>query len=279
MTRRNFFCGAGGAAVGSYSYAYYFEPSWLESTEKRVAMARGRLRRPLRILHLSDLHASEYIPLRYLREAFAQGLAARPDLICLTGDFITSATDYDEAAYIEALKALTAAAPVYAVPGNHDGGDWAARSGWYPSPDRVMAMLGKAGVRVLLNRSATVETAAGTVHLVGLGDWWSNNCLAGAAFAGVPRGEAPVVCLNHNPDGKQECPDAPWELMLCGHTHGGQVHIPFYGPARVAVLDERYAVGLNPFAGGRWIHTTRGVGNILGFRVNCRPELSTLVLT
>ena len=80
-------------------------------------------------------------------------------------------------------------------------------------------------------------------------------------------------------EAKQECPDAPWELMLCGHTHGGQVHIPFYGPARVAVLDERYAVGLNPFAGGRWIHTTRGVGNILGFRVNCRPELSTLVLT
>jgi predicted MPP superfamily phosphohydrolase len=278
MTRRNFFLSAGGAAVGSYTYAYHVEPSWLETTEKQVRIARGRLRRPLRILHLSDLHASEYIPIRYLRAAFAQGLAARPDLICLTGDFITSATDYDEAAFGAALRMLTAGAPVYAVTGNHDGGDWAARSGWYPTPARVTAMLAGAGVRVLDNRSEVVVTGAGAVRLVGLGDWWSNNCIAGEAFAGVRGGEEPVVCLNHNPDGKQECAEAPWELMLCGHTHGGQVHIPWYGPARVAILDKRYAAGLNSFAGGRWIHTTRGVGNILGFRMNCRPELSTVVL-
>jgi predicted MPP superfamily phosphohydrolase len=264
--------------VGSYSYAYYFEPAWLEVTEKTVAIARGRLRRPLRILHLSDLHASEFIPMRYLAEAFRKGLAAKPDLICLTGDYITSDRDFDAAAYVETLKILTAAAPTYAALGNHDGGDWAARSGWFPTPDRVIRILEQAGVHVLRNRHELVTTAAGAVHVAGLGDWWSNDCLGAAAFAGVPAGEAPVICLNHNPDGKQECPAAPWELMLCGHTHGGQVMIPLYGPPRVPILDKRYAAGLNPFDGERWIHTTRGVGNILGFRVNCRPELSTLVL-
>lgn len=278
MTRRNFFLGTAGIGVGSYSYAYYFEPSWLEATEKRVAIARGRLRRRLRILHLSDLHASEYIPMRYLVEAFEKGLAAKPDLICLTGDYITSDRDYDAAAYVQALKVLTSAAPTYAALGNHDGGDWAARAGWFPTPDAVIEILEKAGVHVLRNRNELVATAAGAVHLVGLGDWWSNDCLGETAFAGVPPDEAPVICLNHNPDGKEECRRAPWELMLCGHTHGGQVMVPFYGPPRVPVIDKRYAVGLNPFDGGRWIHTTRGVGNILGFRVNCRPELSTLVM-
>jgi uncharacterized protein len=278
VTRRNFFFGTAGASVGSYSYAYYFEPAWLEATEKQVAIARGRLRRPLRILHLSDLHASEFIPMRYLAEAFGKGLAAKPDLICLTGDYITSDRDFDAAAYVKTLKILTSAAPTYAALGNHDGGDWAARSGWFPTPDPVVKILEQAGVHVLRNRHERVATVAGAVHLVGLGDWWSNDCFGEAAFAGVPRGEEPVVCLNHNPDGKQECLRAPWELMLCGHTHGGQVMIPLYGPPRVPILDKRYAAGLNPFDGGRWIHATRGVGNILGFRINCRPELSTLVL-
>jgi predicted MPP superfamily phosphohydrolase len=63
--------------------------------------------------------------------------------------------------------------------------------------------------------------------------------------------------------------------MLCGHTHGGQVMIPFEGPRYAPVDDKRYVAGLNPYD-GRWIYTTRGVGSIAGVRFGCRPEVSFL---
>jgi predicted MPP superfamily phosphohydrolase len=86
------------------------------------------------------------------------------------------------------------------------------------------------------------------------------------------------LAMNHNPDGKDNCGLLHWDLMLCGHTHGGQVIVPLYGPPIVPIVETRYAVGLNAYQ-NRWIHTTRGVGNIVGICVNCRPERSLLLVS
>jgi uncharacterized protein len=274
VNRRVFLFGLPTAALSAYGYAYHVEPRWLDETRKTVDTGR-QLRRPLRIAHLSDLHASETVPMAYLEEAFRRTVAMKPDVVCLTGDFVTTDTDFNPAKYTETLAILSSRCPVFAVTGNHDGGAWAAASGWFADSTYIRGILGRAGIRILQNEAATVHIAGQPLWLAGVGDWWSDELQAPAAFRNVSDDGAPVVVLNHNPDGKDDCAPFPWDLMLCGHTHGGQVIVPFYGPPIVPVLDTRYAVGLNAF-GKRWIHTTRGVGNIRGFRANCRPELSLL---
>lgn len=277
MNRRVFLLGLPTAALSAFGYARFIEPRWLEETRKTVVTGRN-LRRPLRVAHLSDLHASGLIPISFLEEAFRRTLAMQPDLICITGDFVTTDNDFDPAKYEAVLQMLSAKVPTFAVMGNHDGGEWAARSGWFSTNQYIRGLVGRGGVRVLHNDAAKIEIAGTPLWLVGVGDWWSDELRAGPAFANVLNDGAPVIVMNHNPDGKDDCGLRPWDLMLCGHTHGGQVMLPFYGPPIVPVIDTRYAVGLNAYQ-NRWIHTTRGVGNIVGIRVNCRPELSLLIVT
>lgn len=271
--RRVFLAGLTTAVLSAFGYAFYLEPGWIEQNVKRVPARRPR-KRPLRVAHLSDLHASVEVPLAHIEEAFRLALDLRPDVVCLTGDFVTTASDFDRGRYIDVLKKLSRETPCYAVLGNHDGGEWAARSGWFPDTRFVAGMLAEGGVVVLQNQSVLLEGGGEPYRLAGVGDWWSNALDAPKALA-VAGGEETVLVLNHNPDGKEECAPYRWDGMLCGHTHGGQVIVPLYGPPIVPVVDRRYAVGLNSYE-GRWIHTSRGVGNIRGFRANCRPEVTLL---
>jgi hypothetical protein len=121
----------------------------------------------------------------------------------------------------------------------------------------------------------TVRNA--TITLVGVGDLWSNEIEPRRAFAGVG-GENPTVLLAHNPDSKDVLRYRPWDLMLSGHTHGGQIIVPFEGARYAPVKDKRYVAGLKAW-GTRQIHVTRGVGNLGGVRFRCRPEASLLVCT
>ena len=90
--------------------------------------------------------------------------------------------------------------------------------------------------------------------------------------------EVPTLLLAHNPDTKDVAWPFAWDAMLSGHTHGGQVVLPWIGPPFVPVEDRRFIAGLHSWR-DRWIYTTRGVGNILGVRVNCRPEVTLLEVT
>ena len=87
-----------------------------------------------------------------------------------------------------------------------------------------------------------------------------------------------TLALLHNPDGKDQIADHSWHLALCGHTHGGQLCLPWWGTPFAPVRDHRYVAGLNRWR-DRWIYTTRGVGNLHGVRFNCRPEVRLLTLT
>ncbi len=277
MNRRVFLYGLPTAALSAYGYSQFVEPRWLEDTQKPVVTGRG-LKRPLRILHLSDFHAAAIVPVSFIEESLRRGMAMKPDIVCLTGDFVTTDNDFDAVRYESVLQMCSSVCPTFAVVGNHDGGVWAARAGWFPTSTYIRQLAARGGVRVLHNDAVKIEVAGTHLWVVGVGDWWSEELRAPLAFANVKDDGDPVVLLNHNPDGKEDCKFFRWDLMLSGHTHGGQVMIPFYGPPIVPVLDKRYAVGLNRFE-NRWIHTTRGVGNIRGIRVNCRPEVSLLIVT
>jgi predicted MPP superfamily phosphohydrolase len=257
------------------AYAFGIEPRWLDTEVHRVRMPL--LRRPIRLVQLTDLHASPVVTLGMIADAVAIALAAKPDLICLTGDYISYQEVPPAHEYARVLAPLAKAAPTLAVFGNHDGGYWAEREGGFAHHSYADRVLEMAGIEPLHNRSRVFEIRGESLALAGLGDAWSHEFKPAAAFGEIRHCAMPIVVLSHNPDTKDELSTYPWDLMLSGHTHGGQVILPLYGPPIIPVRDARYLAGLKPW-GSRQIHVSRGVGNLMGVRFGCRPEVSVLDL-
>ena len=120
------------------------------------------------------------------------------------------------------------------------------------------------------------------LRLVGLGDEWAGELDPVRAFGGHPKGrklgELPTLLLSHNPDTKDALREFQWDLMLSGHTHGGQLSLPLIGQPFIPVSDKRFVRGLYPWD-NRWLHITAGLGSLHKMRFNCSPELSYLTLT
>jgi len=274
VSRRKFLGAIGSGAVGIAAYMRWGESGWLQVGRHRVVVEPTSV--PVSILHISDLHASPVVSLGQISEAIEVGLNLKPNLICLTGDYITRKYDYfDELGQL--LKRLSDAAPCFACLGNHDGGRWSARHG-YPDTSKVERMLSSAGITLLRNCSAQTTINQRHLRLVGVGDVWAEDLDAEKAFRGVQKitGET-IVLLSHNPDSKSRMQQYPWDLMLSGHTHGGQLWIPFIGAPFAPVRDKRFVKGLVRWQ-NRWVHVTKGVGNLHGMRLNCPPEVSLLTL-
>lgn len=234
------------------------------------------LGRPIRIAHLSDLHASTVVPTSLIEEAVAGAIEFDPDVICVTGDFVTGSAGFNTVWYRSVLRRLSANAPTFAVFGNHDGGPWSLEGGGFPTTREVAELLEQSGIEVLNNRSRVLAIGGRPLQLAGVGDLWSGDVRPELAFADADPG-LPTVLLAHNPDTKSVVSGNSWDLMLSGHTHGGQVVVPGIGISPAPVWDRNYVSGLKKWR-GRWIHVSRGVGNHSGVRFNCRPEVTHLQL-
>jgi predicted MPP superfamily phosphohydrolase len=177
------------------------------------------------------------------------------------------------------LSVLPKAAPTFATVGNHDGGKWSASRHGLRSSEKVRAMLAEAGITVLQNESAEQKFAASSLRVVGLADFWTREFDSRKAFDGLAKqADCLRVVLSHNPDTKAILQYYSWELMLSGHTHGGQVVLPLIGPPILPVIDTAFYQGLHTWQGRR-IYITRGVGGVFGaVRFNCRPEVTILDL-
>ncbi|MDR2463072.1 MAG: phosphodiesterase YaeI [Verrucomicrobiales bacterium] len=270
LSRRKFLLGCAGA-LGLAVYGRFVEPSWFEVVTRRVKFFPGADGQPLRVLVLADLHYSSCVPLTVIARAVALGLAQQPDLILLAGDHVLFDTKLDDAAFTRTLAPLAGRALTFACFGNHDRAVGTLKN------TRVRAMLEAAGARVLHNEARRVSVSGRELLLVGLGDLWNRQCLPGRAFPADDEG-LPRLVLAHNPDSKTLLKNFRWELMVSGHTHGGQLRLPLIGAPFAPVKDKRYVAGLNAWD-GRLIYTSRGVGNLHGVRFNCRPEVTLLELS
>ncbi|MDA7916230.1 phosphodiesterase YaeI, partial [Verrucomicrobia bacterium] len=257
----------------SWIYMRYVEPAWLEVTHKSVPV-KGGASSKIRILHLSDFHASDVVPFELIEEAIDLGLKQKPDLICLTGDFISWGMP-SPGRYQNILSKMSKEVPTYASLGNHDGGRWAGPRGGFTSTENIEILLANANIKVLRNTAVDHDVNGRVIRLVGLGDQWAKDLKPEEAFRGGET-EKTTVVLSHNPDSRSSLKPYPWDLMLCGHTHGGQLVIPVLGARPfVPIHDSAFSEGLIEWD-DRYIHVTRGVGNLHGMRFNCRPEVSLL---
>ena len=262
------------AAAAAGAYARFVEPRWLERTHTRVpvpGLPPGL--RGLRIALLSDLHVTAAADLGLVRRACRLAMGARPDLVALTGDFVSDGRgDFLGAAVSVLDEELRAPLGLFAVPGNHDQAS---------DPERYRRALRRhPRIRDLANDVVRLERGGAALRVAG-----TESLREGEAHPGAALGQAPpadlTLLLSHNPDLAEEACAAlgPVALVLSGHTHGGQVRLPFVGALRNSSrYPDQYEAGLvrRPWA---WVYVTRGVGTT-GHRLRflCRPEVAVLEL-
>jgi hypothetical protein len=229
----------------------------------------GRAFEGYRIAFLSDFHYSAVVPDWWVAGAVSTAMDLQPDLVLLGGDYVSHRVQF-ASSLVPLLRPLAARDGVFGVLGNHDH---------YVGADRVRAALRDAGVVELRNAHALVRRGDAVFAVAGVGDLQYDVIDFRSALAGVPGG-APRVVLSHHPDVFAHWPaELRLDLMLAGHTHGGQAHLPLLGPPYVpSEFGFRYLAG-HFREGARQLYVTRGVGVITApFRWKCPPEATLLVL-
>lgn len=266
-TRRRFWAATAAAGVGLYTWRV--EPHWVEVVRRDLPVRNlppalaGRT-----LAQVSDIHVGPRVDSDYLVAALRHLSALQPDLVALTGDFV-SATGTERVD--EAARVLEHLAPpplgTVAVLGNHDYG---ARWRHPEVAERLTARLTDLGVQVLRNARRDVSG----LTLVGLDDLWGTNFHPEALLRGLDPA-APAVALCHNPDAVDLNMWGTFQgWVLSGHTHGGQCKPPFLPPPLLPVFNKRYTAGEFDLGDGRRLYVNRGLGHLLPVRFNVRPEIT-----
>jgi uncharacterized protein len=227
------------------------------------------------VAHLSDFHYDPVFSIHPIQSAVQTVNELRPDLVVLTGDFITSpyfgnqrraAADAEPCARV--LRDLQAPYGCWGVMGNHDA---------YSDARRVTGALRAAGIGVLTNSAIPIEHNGGRFWLAGVGDVMLRGADLHTALQHVPSIET-VILLAHEPDYADYVSRFPVDLQLSGHSHGGQIRIPFLPPLYLPDLAKKYILGLYRI-GGLTLYTNPGIGTILvPVRLNCPPEVTLITL-
>jgi len=219
----------------------------------------------LRIAQLSDLHVGSLTPIERIRSAIDQANRFRPDLVVLTGDYLTRERG-GVSLMREQLGGL--AAPTLATLGNHDR---------WVDPDGAGAALTHLGYGVLVNENTTIMLRGEPFTVIGIDDLWTYSADPPLAMKGAAPGSR--LYLAHVPRTADLL--ANWGrpmLLLSGHTHGGQVNVPLLTPAIRWIAREPYIDGLYR-VGKVQLYVNRGVGNVgMALRLNAPPEVSLLTL-
>jgi uncharacterized protein len=262
------------------AYGLFYGRLNLEVTHQRVRLARlPKALEGFRIVQLSDLHVSAFMSADEIRRYAAIANGLKPDLVALTGDFMTWDASV-QGAVVEALSSLKAPFGVFGCLGNHE---WLTET-----EDSITRLFSAQGTRILRGERVAIESAGSKLNLLGV-DYQS---LAGRMEApgheakeylsGVERLLIPNtvnILLSHNPNTFDRAAQLGIDLSLSGHTHGGQVAVEFKHCSLAA------ARLLTPYIRGRYqkgdaqLYVNRGIGTItFPIRIGARPEITVFEL-
>lgn len=263
------------AVLALYYEAYHRCPYDLQVHTHSVDLRKGtEAGRVLRVLHLSDLQTDRIGP--YERRVLRRAKALQPDLVVFTGDFVQMRLGADPEATREALRTFLREVDLrppqgfYAVGGDVDGPAWQGLFGGLP-----IACLDDSAAQVTLPDGERLT-------LIGFSNPTSHGrppATVQSVLRAAPRGKLRFA-LGHSPDFMRALGPGAVDLALAGHTHGGQVVLPFLGPPlTLSRLPRRYAGGLQEY-GGLPLHVSRGIGLERGtapqLRFLCPPEICVL---
>jgi predicted MPP superfamily phosphohydrolase len=276
LTRRSFAGLAGAAAAGMLLYAG--EVSRHELMTERRTIAIQNLPESFagfRIAQISDFHYAAYTEPSYIERVVARVNALKPDMVLMTGDFVSmspiakdKAVDY--APLCAAILGKLDCPLRYGVLGNHD---------WMVNAAAVIESLREVAIPILDNLYVPIERDGKRIWIAGVADALSQ-------AISIPRAmpphaladKEPVILMCHEPDVLESVANYGFDLMLSGHTHGGQVRLPFMRPYFLPPLGKRYVAG--HFERGRTqLYVNRGIGAVgLPLRFNCPSEITEITL-
>lgn len=256
------------------AWAFWFEPRRL--TVNPVSLELPKWPQNLenfKIVALSDLHVgSPYITLEKLQKVVQLSNEQQPDLVVLLGDYVIQdvmgGTFVAPEDFAPILKGLKAKYGVYAVLGNHD---------WILGGPRVAQAFENVGIPMLTNDSVEIKTPGQNFRLVGVGDFFTQHHDLKKALMNADSNQ-PIIVITHTPDVFLQLPSQVL-LTLAGHTHGGQVNLPFLGRRVVpSNYGDRFAIGKIE-ENERELFVTPGIGtSIIPVRFRVPPEISVLTL-
>ena len=257
-----------------FFWAFLVEPNRLVVRQEAITIDKWpKELSDLRIAVISDIHAGGwFIDDQKLRLIVARTNQLQPELVVILGDYMAGNGSTSQRVapevFASVLKDLRPSLGVYSVLGNHD---W-----WWDGP-RVRRGLEANGIKVLDDEVVEVKARGSSVWLAGLADLWTRPQRIDETIRKIPEGQ-PIIALTHNPDIFPRLPERV-QLLLAGHTHGGQIRFPIFGmvvePSRVG---EHYARG-HVFEENHHLFVTTGIGtSIVPLRFGVPPEIVLLTL-
>jgi predicted MPP superfamily phosphohydrolase len=258
-------------SIGGWGYASEIEPGWLDITSVPLELERlNPVFAGFRLAQISDIHLGGWMDRARLQNVVQTVLSLQPEVVAITGDFLighgwNSAKAQWIADLQAALRPLAQACLTVAVLGNHD---------YWTNPRAARQMLVESGIVELSNAVYSLERSGERLHLAGVDDITEQKDRLDLVLAQLPADGAAIL-LAHEPDfADTSAATGRFDLQLSGHSHGGQVVLPHFGPPVLPYLGQKYYSGLYRL-GGMFQYTNRGVGMTRpAARINCRPEIT-----
>ena len=260
-------------ASSVYAYARYVEPNRLEITN--VALSSAKIPSSFhhkKIILFSDVHLGHGYTLSDLKNLVVKINNLEPDIVVFAGDLIDDPLTYGNTGEIAPiLSNIRASLGRFAIYGNHDHGGYGT--------ERYKKVMKDAGFRLLINESVQIQGDDGYIVVAGIDDVLFGRHNPKKALSSLSK-QTFTILLAHEPDIADGMTNFPVDIQLSGHSHGGQIQAPFFGPVVTSALAKKYVEGLYDIGTeGMQLYVSRGIGTTgMPLRFLCNPELTVITL-
>jgi len=254
-------------------YGSFIEPKLINVAKEEITLSKNP-KNKIKIALISDIHVGPYKKEKFVRKIAQKIINQKPDIVLIDGDNIFGKQEYAD--NLKALKKLTAKYPTYAVWGNHEYniGKPNDFSKFKDKTKYIKKIFQEIGVNLINNKNKLIKNE---FWLLGVDSLWAEKDNLDSALKGTTN-NLPKILLAHNPDIVYKIADKNINLVLSGHTHGGQIRLPLIGPliSAKSKLGRKYDYGLFKF-GNSLLYITKGIGEDgPRARLFCRPEIVIL---